>query len=60
MFRLSLKQSIVVVALIAALLVTLVGGIIRADMARSPLPGHSGLHGHATIAMYCPPPPIIC
>lgn len=60
MFRLSLKQSIVIVALIATLLVALVAGVIRADMTRSTLPGHSTLHGSQPLAMYCPPPPILC
>ncbi len=59
MLRLSLKQSIVVIMLIVALLVTLVTGIIRADIARHALPGYSGHISHP-IAMYCPPPPIIC
>jgi hypothetical protein len=60
MFRLSLKQSIIVVLLIATLLVALVAGVIRADMSRSTLPGYSGSHGNHLITMYCPPPPILC
>jgi len=60
MLRLTLKQSIVVVMLITALLVTLVAGIIRADAVHYSLPGHSALHGTHSVAMYCPPPPVIC
>jgi hypothetical protein len=60
MLRLSLKQSIAVVALIVTLLFALVAGVIRADMARYTPPGHSVLHGNHPVAMYCPPPPILC
>jgi len=59
MFHLSLKRSIVVVTLVIALLVTLLAGFIRADMTRHSLPGYSGYISHQ-IAMYCPPPPILC
>jgi hypothetical protein len=58
--HLNLKQSIIVVTLIATLLVTLVAGVIRVDMTRSTLPGYSGSHGNHPVAMYCPPPPILC
>lgn len=55
MLRLSLRQAIVVVMLIVAL----VAGFIGADMSRHSQPGYSGHISHP-VAIYCPPPPIIC
>jgi len=60
MVRLTLKQAIVVSMLIATLLVALVAGVIKADMGRSTLPTYSTSHGNHQMAMYCPPPPILC
>lgn len=60
MIRLSLKQSIVLVVVIAALLVALVAGVIRVDTARGTLPGYSSGHSVSQLAWYCPAPPMGC
>lgn len=60
MIRLSMKQTIVLVVVIAALLVALVAGIIRVDAASSSLAGYSGTHITSQLAWYCPAPPMGC
>lgn len=57
MRNLSLKQTIVVIVFVAALLITLVGGIIRIDAARS---APVLLHSTHALAWYCPAPPVTC
>jgi hypothetical protein len=57
MLKLSLKQLLVAVVLIAALLVVLLAGILRGEMARVAL---ATPHGGHTVAWYCPAPPVIC
>lgn len=57
MNRVSLKQSIVMVVIIAALLVALVGGLFRIEAARSMPPK---AHAAPTMAWYCPAPPVSC
>jgi hypothetical protein len=59
MIHVSLKRSIVVATVIVALLLTLLAGFIRADMTRQAWPGY-GVHSSHPVAMYCPPPPILC
>jgi hypothetical protein len=60
MIRLSMKQTVVLVVVIAALLVALVAGIIRVDTARGALPGYTGAHVVSQLAWYCPAPPMGC
>jgi hypothetical protein len=61
MMRLSLKQAIVLVVVIAALLVALLGGAIRIAAAQGHLSSqHSGMHATHQLAWYCPAPPVTC
>ena len=57
MINLSLKQAIIAIVLITALLVALVGGILKIDAARN-MPATP--HSTHTLAWYCPPPPTAC
>lgn len=59
MLQLNLKQSIVLLAVIAALLIALVFGVIRADTSHNSPAGYSGSHS-AQLAWYCPAPPMGC
>lgn len=54
--QLTLKSTLVTVLLVMALLVVLVGGIVRIEAAMAPLPGHhSGMQFRG-----CPAPPVDC
>ena len=59
MLQLNLKQSIVLLVVIAALLVALVAGIIRVDTSHNSLAGYGSTHS-AQLAWYCPAPPMGC
>jgi hypothetical protein len=58
---LTMKRSLLVVLLVAALLATLVVGIVKVNASQAPLPGHhSGLNAGKLLAWYCPAPPFEC
>ncbi len=59
--HLTLKRTLYLILLVAALLIVLVGGIVRSEATKAPLPGfHSGSHSAQQLAAYCPPPPRSC
>lgn len=58
--NLSLKQAIVAIVVIAALLITLVGGMLRIEAAGSIHTVQAAPHSGHTLAWYCPAPPIVC
>lgn len=55
--NLSLKQTVVAIVIIVALLVVLVGGMLRIDAARHAPVVAPGTHA---LAWYCPAPPTLC
>lgn len=59
--QLTLKRTLFLILLVAALLIVLVGGIVRSEATKAPLPGfHSGRHSAQQLAWYCLPPPKGC
>ena len=59
--QLSLKRTLLLILLVVALLIMLVGGIVRSEATKAPLPGfHSGVHSAQQLAWYCPAPPRMC
>jgi hypothetical protein len=58
--QLTLKRTLLLALLFAALLVVLVGGVIRST-AGAALPGHHGsVHSTQQMAVVCPAPPMAC
>jgi hypothetical protein len=44
-----------------ALLIVLVGGIVRSEATKAPLhSSHTGVHSAQQLAWYCPAPPRMC
>jgi hypothetical protein len=59
--QLTLKHTLLLILLVVALLMVLVGGIVRSEATKAPLPGfHSGVHSTQQLAWYCPAPPRMC
>lgn len=57
MMKLTLKHTLVLVVVMAALLVALAGGVIRVNAASV----HQSAASHAQqLAWYCPAPPVSC
>lgn len=55
----ALKRGLLVVFLVAALLIVLIGGIIRVQAVQAP-GYHSGTPAGHQLAWYCPAPPVSC